>query len=182
MMVILAQEEKLEAVLKLKRKRTREVREARKRRRNEGSGEGEEQGSSVNLESQKQSDSQSETPSLLDIFQSDLDSARNKLQISSPASQKPSFGHRAGFDAFMTGYTFSYYALKLAKLQSSPASLPQAIFSGISNLRGCLGNRGKPLPLRIAKSHFAKTTAEYRELWKSLNKIFNNDSDTNQTK
>lgn len=105
------------------------------------------------------------TTVLTELFQQDLEAARAKLIA--PDSRKPSFGHRAGFDAFMTGHTFACYAVKhgQALLRSSEggvASLRETLMGALSPMRNCLGNRGRPIPMHIAKSHFAKTSAAHR--------------------
>ena len=103
------------------------------------------------------------TTALTELFHQDLEAARAKLATTSNF-QKPSFGHRAGFDAFMTGHTFACYAVSLAK------DLPgarveccrEAVMAGLRVMQNCLGNRGKPIPLQIAKSHFSKTSAAHQ--------------------
>ena len=94
--------------------------------------------------------------------------------------QKPSFGHRAGFDAFMTGYIFAYYAITQPKSKPSfhakdlmvptidichrePLTRDEAMIAGLSQMRHRLSNRNKPVPLILAKSQFAKTSQAHRE-------------------
>ena len=114
---------------------------------------------------------QSSTTNILQVFQKDLDIARARLSTSSSHgyTKKPSFGHRAGFDAFMTGYSFSHFAVKVAKSDSGGLS---TLFSGLSDMRNCLGNRWKPFPMRIVKSHFAKTSLGHRKTWKKIEATF----------
>lgn len=104
------------------------------------------------------------TTVLTELFQQDLEAARAKL--TAPDSRKPSFGHRAGFDAFMTGHTFACYAVKQgqALLRSSEgvALSRETLMAGLSPMQNCLANRGRPIPMHIAKSHFAKTSAAHR--------------------
>ena len=83
-------------------------------------------------------------------------------------TQKPSFGHRAGFDAFMTGYVFAYYAVTQTKLDGSLSApkaltLDEAMIAGLSSMRNRLGNHNKTVPLILAKSQFAKTSQTHRE-------------------
>lgn len=103
------------------------------------------------------------TTALTELFHQDLEAARAKLATTSN-SQKPSFGHRAGFDAFMTGHTFACYAVSLAKdLPSTRVECcREPVMAGLKVMQNCLGNRGKPIPLQIAKSHFSKTSAAHR--------------------
>lgn len=103
------------------------------------------------------------TTALTELFHQDLEAARAKLATTSN-SQKPSFGHRAGFDAFMTGHTFACCAVSLAKdLPSTGVECcREPVMAGLTVMQNCLGNRGKPIPLQIAKSHFSKTSAAHR--------------------
>lgn len=103
------------------------------------------------------------TTALTELFHQDLEAARTKLATTSN-SQKPSFGHRAGFDAFMTGHTFACYAVSLAKglPDTSVECCREPVMAGLRVMRNCLGNRGKPIPLQIAKSHFSKTSDGHR--------------------
>ena len=103
------------------------------------------------------------TTALTELFHQDLEAARAKLATTSNF-QKPSFGHRAGFDAFMTGHTFACYAVSLAKdlPGTSVECCREAVMAGLRVMQNCLGNRGKPIPLQIAKSHFSKTSAAHQ--------------------
>ena len=94
------------------------------------------------------------------MFQRELITARNKLTESNKThrSCRSSIGHRAGFDAFMTGYTFGCYALQ-SGAQSGEVSL-----EGLNEQRNCLASRpgNKKVPLHILKSHFTKTSATHK--------------------
>ena len=106
-------------------------------------------------------------------------SPANGLKLSSPThtpdsstaphGQKPSFGHRAGFDAFMTGYVFAYYAQTKTCLNSHQLSSPnnltldKAMIMGLSPMRNRLSNRNKPVPLILTKSQFTHTSKAHRE-------------------
>lgn len=78
-------------------------------------------------------------------------------------AQKPSFGHRAGFDAFMTGYVFAYFAAVTNPNKRSVSSLNEAMIAGLSPMRNRLSNRNKPVPLILAKSQFEKTSQTHRD-------------------
>ena len=103
------------------------------------------------------------TTALTELFHQDLDAAQAKL-VTTSNFQKPSFGHRAGFDAFMTGHTFACYAVGQAKELpgASVECCREAVMASLRVMQNCLGNRGKPIPLQIVKSHFSKTSAAHR--------------------
>lgn len=106
------------------------------------------------------------TTVLTELFQQDLEAARAKWTAPDSRKPSPSFGHRAGFDAFMTGHTFACYAVKQSQalLRSSEgvAFSRETLMAGLSPMQNCLANRGRPIPMHIAKSHFAKTSAAHR--------------------
>ena len=84
---------------------------------------------------------------------------------------KPSFGHRAGFDAFMTGYVFAYYALTRTKAREtaeSEAPFNEVVIAGLSSMKNRLNNGNRTVPLILAKSQFVKTSQTHRE---NLSKI-----------
>jgi len=164
-LIALIQEEHRAEVLRLRRKRKRDHRnQKRKAVRIEGESTAEEE-EEVEERTTTSSPPDSATTVLTELFQQDLEAARAKL--TAPDSRKPSFGHRAGFDAFMTGYTFACYAVKQgqALLRSSEGSVAfsrESLMAGLSPMQNCLANRGRPIPMHIAKSHFAKTSAAHR--------------------
>ena len=115
------------------------------------------------------------------LFRDELAAIRTKLQSQQPetlgketaggkaeaANGKPetptskavpmAFGHRAGFDAFMTGYSFGCYAV-----QSSSSG--EGVLTGLQGMRNKLASRpGRnwTVPLHILKSHFAKTSSTH---------------------
>ncbi len=178
-LVVIAQEEEEAEVQRLKRKRIKEAREERRKRRRaeDGGSCPAKDGEDVDNSGQPLDSDESQATSFVELFQKELDTAKTKLLRPSAPSEprRLSFGHRAGFDAFMTGYTFSCYALRLAKpsdLELSSPSLRNTLLSGVGSLRGCLGNRGKSSPLRIAKSHFAKPSKTHRATWEGLTALF----------
>ena len=116
------------------------------------------------------SDTDSTTSPLSPANDSDLLSpSRAPDSSTAPHGQKPSFGHRAGFDAFMTGYIFAYYAQAKMCLDShrlpSPdtLTLDKAMIVGLSPMRNRLSNKNKPVALILAKSQFANTSKAHRE-------------------
>ena len=101
--------------------------------------------------------------SIAELFQEELESAKMRLQYPAPA-KRPSFGHRAGFDAFMTGYAFAFYVLKQLG-DSSVGRSAESMLGGLAAMKNKLANRGKSVPLQIARSHFAKTSEGHRKAW-----------------
>ncbi|CAG2108761.1 unnamed protein product [Medioppia subpectinata] len=70
--------------------------------------------------------------------------------------------HRAGYDAFMTGYCFAFYIAINAKTRPNP-SKPLCVKSlGISHIVNNIYLTGKDQSLRINASSFAKTSANHK--------------------
>lgn len=99
-----------------------------------------------------------------------IDPLTASADSSSPiTAQKPSFGHRAGFDAFMTGYIFAYYAITQDSNSHKDdttldtLTLDEAMIAGLSPMRNRLSNRSKSVPVILAKSQFAKTSQAHRD-------------------
>lgn len=101
---------------------------------------------------------------LANLFECELSAAKARFgqslsqtgQDKQDVTLKPSFGHRAGFDAFMTGYSFASIAVSVRK---SPT---EGLLSGLKEMRNCLANRGKTFPLQITRSHFTNTSQQHR--------------------
>lgn len=64
--------------------------------------------------------------------------------------------HRAGFDAFMTGYSLAYLALKHYRLNN--ATVAQSVKFEIATLKNNIALSGKDFPLKIQQSGFVKTS------------------------
>ena len=65
-------------------------------------------------------------------------------------------GHSAGFDAFMTGFTFAFFSAKLGKKGCDS-------IHGLDHCVNRLALGGKDIPLQVVKSTFAKTSRLHRE-------------------
>lgn len=71
-------------------------------------------------------------------------------------------GHRAGFDAFMTGFAFAYFVAKYGSYDDIESRQPLMQF-GVTEFINKVALSGKDIPLQITKSEFAKTSKEHRE-------------------
>ncbi|XP_033127452.1 target of EGR1 protein 1-like [Anneissia japonica] len=74
--------------------------------------------------------------------------------------------HRAGFDAFMTGFSFAtflgkYGAWKETEVMNNQMSLGSRF--QVEDLTNRLYLSGKSVPLLVEKSHFSKTSSHHRE-------------------
>lgn len=69
-------------------------------------------------------------------------------------------GHRAGFDAFMTGYCFAFYRTCLNK--------PNQMV--IQDSRNKVYLTAKDMPLTIMKSHFVKTSTNHKRVMAALSR------------
>ena len=106
---------------------------------------------------------QSHDPEHTDIsqlFQSDLAHARAKLVQRSNVHS--SLGHRAGLDAFMTGYAFACYALH-SSTSGEKGEDDIGRLAGLSEMRNCLPSRARTwkVPLHILKSQYTNTSATH---------------------
>ena len=109
----------------------------------------------------------SPTPTIAPIVGSELQESAKDSKEST--DQRPSYGHRAGFDAFMTGYVFAHFATttqtnrkQLSAASQSPA-FDEAMIEGLSSMRNRLSNRNRPVPLIMVKSQFDNTSPSHRE-------------------
>ncbi len=71
-------------------------------------------------------------------------------------------GHRAGFDAFMTGFVFCHFVAKFGRFRDLP-SRPQMSDLGMQDFQNKITLSGKDIPLQIMKSNFAKTSKEHSD-------------------
>ena len=73
-------------------------------------------------------------------------------------------GHRAGFDAFMTGYCMATYLLQLGKKNDEN----ELSLSSLGEIANKLSLAKKDVPLQIARSHFSKPSPSHTEKLKRL--------------
>ena len=71
-------------------------------------------------------------------------------------------GHRAGFDAFMTGFVFAHFIATHGCFRTlSPC--PKLSDLGMQDFKNRVVLSGKDIPLQIVKSNFAKKSKEHTE-------------------
>jgi hypothetical protein len=138
---------------------------------------------------------------LREQFESELTAAKEKFSQRQSDGRgeenvklKPSFGHRAGFDAFMTGYSFASIAVSLCKARENGSSGPcctaegegkggQGILAGeLGEMRNKLANRRKAFPLHILKSHFTSTSQQHKNAQLSIREKYNKYKPSHQEK
>ncbi|XP_071490969.1 target of EGR1 protein 1-like [Diadema antillarum] len=127
--------------------------------------------------------------------QNGMDEGRKKETMKvDPLVPKQSGSHRAGFDAFMTGFATAAFLARFGKKESKPArDQDSSSNAGIGDAatRGSQGQKtvsimehfgvgrminklylsGKEYPLAIAKSSFTKTSANHREKMIAIEKL-----------
>ncbi|XP_033636182.1 target of EGR1 protein 1-like isoform X2 [Asterias rubens] len=88
---------------------------------------------------------------------------------------KQTGGHRAGYDAFMTGFTMATLALEISQRGSgisktlSPEKETHFVEAfGLRDFKNKLFLSAKPVPLVIAKSSFSKTSQNHRDKMRRL--------------
>jgi hypothetical protein len=105
------------------------------------------------------------------LFEQELAVVRARLGAEEPVTpaaggeqvtptRPEAFGHRAGLDAFMTGYAFGCYALESSRGPSVEAG---GELEGLAGMKNKLASRSGNwnIPLCILKSHFAKTSSTH---------------------
>lgn len=95
------------------------------------------------------------------------DVAKNAVKTPVPVSRCG--GHRAGFDAFMTGYIFASFLAKFGRVKDGVTEGRTVADFGVAEE---LSNRvylgGKDFPLQIASSNFSKPSKSHLEKWERL--------------
>ena len=82
-------------------------------------------------------------------------------KVPNPPSTPQHSGHRAGVDAFMTGYCFASYMLRLAscsRKEKEIAGFP-GLLEAMSDMSNKIALGGKPVPLLVTKSLYCSTSA-----------------------
>ena len=131
------------------------------------------------------------TKGLREQFECELSAAKEKFSQRQSGSGggdilklKPSFGHRAGFDAFMTGYSFASIAVSLYhKARGNGAcrrtegegerGLQDMLAGELGKMRNKLANRKNKFPLHILKSHFTCTSQQHKTAQINIREKFN---------
>ena len=92
------------------------------------------------------------------VMNIEVDMENDKLSLDQGDTEGPDVlenkGHRAGFDAFMTGFIFATFISNLSKDSTIP---------GCSHFANKIYLTGKELPWNIARSHFAKVSSQHQE-------------------
>lgn len=84
-----------------------------------------------------------------------------------PSLKRSTGLHRAGYDAFMTGYAFATFILSYARMRPSTNGLDvQAL--GLEQIANKVFLSGKSVPLHIQASHFAKRSPQHKEKYSAL--------------
>lgn len=88
----------------------------------------------------------------------------SKDVLKKPAEIVRSGSHRAGFDAFMTGFILSTYIAQYGTYKGS------FLFSdlGIDHMKNSVYLTGKDHPLNVIKSSFAKVSKDHKEKFSKL--------------
>ncbi|CAB4039885.1 Target of EGR1 1, partial, partial [Paramuricea clavata] len=101
--------------------------------------------------------------SIDEVIQDKKPSDKSDQTLLTKASTNTASGnHRAGFDAFMTGFSMAtyYHRFKTQDATTFAESIPDFINK--------LNLSGKDIPLKIEKSQYCKTSANHNETWKKV--------------
>lgn len=93
------------------------------------------------------------------------------LTLTKDIQKKPeiirSGSHRAGFDAFMTGFILSTYIAQYGSYSNDSCNLSFSDL-GIDYMKNSVYLTGKDHPLNVVKSSFSKVSKEHREKFVKL--------------
>ena len=87
-----------------------------------------------------------------------------EVQVSQPNPKTRDCGHRAGFDAFMTGYCMGTYLLQLGQRNDRS----ELALSSLVEIANRLSLTKKDVPLHITRSHFTRPSVSHTEKLKRL--------------
>ena len=79
-------------------------------------------------------------------------------------------GHRAGYDAFMTGFSMAFFVAKYGRVPESCTERVALCDLGLEDLHNKVYLCGKDIPMSISKSTFAKTSKDHREKFQKLSR------------
>ena len=82
--------------------------------------------------------------------------------VTTSSTNTASGNHRAGFDAFMTGFSMATYYHRF-KTQGA-TTFAESINAFINKLN----LSAKDIPLKVEKSQFCKTSVNHNEMWKKV--------------
>jgi target of EGR1 protein 1 len=88
--------------------------------------------------------------------------ADQTLDTAASSTNTASGNHRAGFDAFMTGFCMATYYHRY-KTQNAATFV-----ESISDFLNKLNLSGKDIPLKVEKSQYCKTSVNHNEKWKKV--------------
>ncbi|XP_046364804.2 target of EGR1 protein 1-like [Haliotis rufescens] len=94
---------------------------------------------------------------------SESESGLNNLSNKSDLGIARKEGHRAGYDAFMTGYIMAYYFTKYGKLPAEKRRNVKLTDLNVEEFKNKVYLCGKDIPLVITKSSFTKSSKDHRE-------------------
>lgn len=86
------------------------------------------------------------------------------VHVTQPSMKTRDCGHRAGFDAFMTGYCMATYLLQLGKRNDEN----ELTLSSLVEITNKLSLTQKDVPLQITRSHFTRPSTSHTEKIKRL--------------
>ena len=101
-----------------------------------------------------------------------LNEREDGIQKASPQLRS----HRAGVDAFMTGYCFAHYCLERGegsrgRVSGDHSKCTSWLGELVASVRNKVALSGKSIPLHICKSHFAQTSQNHRDMLQSLSLV-----------
>ena len=101
-----------------------------------------------------------------------LNEREDGIQKASPQLRS----HRAGVDAFMTGYCFAHYCLERiegsrGRVSGDHSKCTSWLGELVASVRNKVALSGKSIPLQICKSHFVRTSQNHCDMLQSLSLV-----------